>query len=297
MGVPKQPAPAPAGLGCSNFAATASASQQREETFETGGGFSRASSRSMIDMGFASPLEPPDEQSSGGSRGDAHPARVVLAPVVPVPGQPQPPPMMPPDHADVSSKPKSPLVQPTRTSEQIVPSGAAPTDEGGTAPPELERIERLRCIQSLKACEKFAAEKQSVKGRFSFDGTMFFANCVQTDEAHIYRVPVKTDLSDSGSVPLHPETELEAWECLIIRSASLSQLPNSHKIFRKRWDAVKKGIQVHTVCGLGGVGTVWGEKICVGIWHLGEKRSPSIIFDRTYTSGQAMFSPNSKWFS
>ena len=47
------------------------------------------------------------------------------------------------------------------------------------------------------------------------------------------------------------------------------------QIFRKRWNAVKKGIQVHTVRFRGwGGGGVWGEKIRVGVWHLGEKRSP-----------------------
>eukprot|EP00392_Amoebophrya_sp_AT5.2_P005619 g5628.t1 len=169
-------------------------------------------------------------------------------------------------------------------------AGARPESESPAAAPEYHKviscseddlatitdprsIPKLKSVTSFKACEKFFAEKQSVKGRFSSDGRLFFANCVQPDEAHMYLVPAAgTNTGGSSALDSSP-TPSDAREDGSSTTQASNKLPSPLQMIGDDNEIVE-----------------------IGRYHR-ENWECQIIFDRTYTSGQPLFSPDSRWFA
>lgn len=165
---------------------------------------------------------------------------------------------------------------------------------------------RLHCVKVFKACEKFHAEKQSVKGRFSYDGRLFFANCVAPDEAHIYAVPRRSSINIEGGVSNDNVFPIKT-NTLTSEGDSIQEMSESHTTDFVEKDQSAASLTVtetnqipalaahqvlsHSIIPLISPPPPLSTLDLEPVWAC------IIIFDRTYTSGMPLFSPNSRWFS
>ncbi|CAD7972208.1 unnamed protein product [Amoebophrya sp. A120] len=215
-----------------------------------------------------------------------------------------------------------------RAGGTTIASGQTVSTSDLTVIADATLIPKLRCVTSFKACEKFFAEKQSVKGRFSFDGRLFFANCVQPDEAHMYQLFDPDEMVESGTTPESARNVARPLssprsstvgnktprndDVKTSRASSKSkeeQLDEKLTSFEERWektptndilaeDPFAPARSEMTGEEEDNVNEMEEEEDDIDVDIIPEESWEClIIFDRTYTSGQPLFSPDSNWFA